>query len=122
MSHTRPDAQDAVHAAELTAVRDGALRLEMIDALRDVLDPELGIDIVDLGLVYGVDIDDADIHVRLTMTTAAGPLGEQLVADTEHRLRATGHASAIEVEIVREPAWGPERMTDAARRALGWSA
>ena len=104
---TRPSALDA-------------LRLEVIDTLRDLLDPELGINIVDLGLVYGVDVNDAGVHVRLTMTTPACPLGEQLVADAEDRLRATGSAAAVEVEVVWDPPWEPERMTDAARDALGW--
>jgi metal-sulfur cluster biosynthetic enzyme len=121
MSDSRPSALDAIHAPDLSAARDDALRLEVIAALGDVIDPELGIDIVDLGLVYGVDVDDAGVHVRLTMTTAACPLGEQLVADVEDRLRATGHVDAVDVEVVWEPPWGPERMSEAARRALGWA-
>jgi metal-sulfur cluster biosynthetic enzyme len=120
MSSMRPSALDAVHDPELAAVRDDAIRLEVIDSLRDVVDPELGINIVDLGLVYGVDVDDADVHVRLTMTTPACPVGEQLVLDAEERLRATVPDAGIAVEVVWDPPWDPGRMSDAAREALGW--
>jgi metal-sulfur cluster biosynthetic enzyme len=97
-----------------------ARRREVIDSLREVIDPELGINIVDLGLVSGVDVDDAGVHVRLTMTTPACPLGEQLVSDAEERLRASVPAEAVDVQIVWDPPWDPARMTDAARDALGW--
>src|SRR5215208_1033807 len=122
MSASHPNALDAVHAAEPAAVSDDLLRHAVVDALADVLDPELGISVVDLGLVYGVDVLDGRVHVKLSMTTPSCPLGEQLVLDAEDRLRATDGVAAVQVEIVWEPPWGPERMSNAARQAMGWSA
>ena len=121
MSAFHPNALEAAYNALPSAVSDDVLRHAVVDALGDVLDPELGISVVDLGLVYGVDVEDGHVHVRLSMTTPSCPLGEQLVDDAEQRLRAAGVRDA-EIEIVWEPPWDPERMTTAARQALGWSA
>lgn len=96
----------------------------VLDALRAVVDPEVGINIVDLGLVYGVDLDPARgaVHLRLTMTSPACPLGEdiarQAVEVVETQVKGVKTASA---ELVWEPFWTPARMSDAARVALGWS-
>ena len=88
--------------------------------LRDVIDPELGINIVDLGLVYGIDVQRTGVHVRLTMTTPACPLGEHIVRDAEERLEAIGDLGVIQVGLVWDPPWEPSRMSDEARRLLGW--
>jgi metal-sulfur cluster biosynthetic enzyme len=94
----------------------------VLEALRDVIDPELGLDVVALGLVYAVEGDGPRVRVDLTMTTAACPLGEQLAAEAEERVRAVPGVCEAEVRLVWDPPWGPERMTAAARAALGWSA
>ena len=99
--------------------------LRAIDALRGVIDPELGLDVVALGLVYGVDVeageaDTVDLAVHLTMTTPACPLGEQIVADAETALRALDGVGRIRVELVWDPPWSPERMSPSARQQLGW--
>ena len=91
-----------------------------MDALREVIDPEIGINIVDLGLVYGLECEDGKVHARLSMTTPACPLGEQIVRDAEERLGAV--ADDVSVELVWEPAWGPERMSAEAKETLGWRA
>lgn len=91
-------------------------------ALREVIDPEIGLDVVELGLVYGVEIDAADVTVQLTMTTAACPLGEQILEDATTRLQAVPGIGAVHVELVWEPPWSPERMSPAAKELLGWSA
>jgi metal-sulfur cluster biosynthetic enzyme len=91
------------------------------DALRGVIDPELGLDVVALGLVYGIDVSaEGEVEVKLTMTTPACPLGEEIVLDAERRLRAVPGVRSAHVELVWEPAWTPERMSADARRALGW--
>lgn len=98
-----------------------ALETLAIDALRGVIDPEIGLDVVELGLVYGVDVDGRDVRVRLTMTTPACPLGEEIVRDAEDRLQAIDGVGAVDVELVWDPPWSPERMSPAARKLLGWS-
>lgn len=89
-------------------------------ALRDVIDPEVGLNVVDLGLVYGLDVTGADVAVKLTMTTAACPLGEQLRAEAQERLRALPGVGAVTVDLVWEPAWSPDRLSPEGKAALGW--
>lgn len=91
------------------------------DALREVLDPEIGLDVVSLGLVYGVEIDGGIVRVALTMTTAACPLAETIVLDAQQRIEALPGVEHAEVRLVWEPPWTPERMSDEAREELGWS-
>ena len=90
-------------------------------ALGEVIDPELGLDVVNLGLVYGVDLVDGALRVQLTMTTPACPLGDEIVRDAEARLRALPGVRAVTVELVWEPPWDASRMMPSAKEALGWS-
>jgi metal-sulfur cluster biosynthetic enzyme len=93
----------------------------VLDALRAVDDPEIGINVVDLGLVYGVAIAGNSLAVRLTMTTPSCPLGDHIVGEAEQALRrAFPELARVAVELVFEPPWGPERISEAARRQLGW--
>ncbi len=95
---------------------------KVLRALGTVLDPEIGLDVVSLGLVYDVQIDDDDnVRVSLTMTTPACPLSEQIVHDAEDAIRVLAGAPSVDVTLVWEPAWTPDRMSDAARDELGWS-
>ena len=89
-------------------------------ALREVLDPELGVNIVDLGLVYGIEVEGDVARVTMTMTTPACPLRDYLqdLVESEVLLRV-GDARRVDVAIVTEPPWSEERMSDAARAQLG---
>lgn len=91
-------------------------------ALHEVIDPEVGINIVDLGLVYGIGIDGRRVQITMTMTTPACPLSEQIKREINARLveRCPG-TERLEVDIVWHPPWGPEKMSQAAKQALGWS-
>jgi len=93
-------------------------------ALRQVHDPELFVNIVDLGLVYEVDVradkGKSDIHVKMTMTTPACPAGPDLIRDVKDVLSSLGEeVGKVEVELVMSPPWTPDRMTDEARDELG---
>jgi metal-sulfur cluster biosynthetic enzyme len=93
---------------------------EILLALKPVIDPELGVNIVDLGLVERADRTDAGIEVALIMTTPACPLGEMLTEQAEQALaQRFPHTSSIRVELLRDVFWTPERMTDDGRRQLG---
>jgi metal-sulfur cluster biosynthetic enzyme len=96
---------------------------EIRDALRSVIDPELGINVVDLGLVYGVDVrGHGVIRITMTMTTAACPLGESLGEQAEATIRRTLQGvESVSVELVWDPPWQPSMMSDTARRQLGWA-
>ena len=90
-------------------------------ALRRVVDPEVAMNIVDVGLVYGVSVDDKRVHVRVTMTSAACPVAEVIVGEIEQQLdRAVPADLLIQVEMVWEPPWTPERLSDSAKRFMGW--
>jgi metal-sulfur cluster biosynthetic enzyme len=94
---------------------------QVLEALRTVIDPEVGVNVVDLGLVYGVDCDKRGVRVKMTMSTPACPLGESILEDARAAIRnAVGDKVGIAIDLVWEPEWTPERMSDAARDALGW--
>ena len=92
-------------------------------ALKQVRDPELMVNVVDLGLIYGVAVEDAgektNLGVMMTMTTPACPYGPQLVADVRDALMALDGAGEVKVEVTLTPPWSPEMMTEAARDELG---
>jgi metal-sulfur cluster biosynthetic enzyme len=91
------------------------------DALRTVDDPEVGMNVVDLGLVYGVEVHGRDVSVRLTMTSPACPLGDVIVENATAAIRAAAPGAAeIKVALVWAPPWTPERMSEAARKRFGW--
>src|SRR6516162_8187654 len=109
-----------------TALTDTALTQEqedVLEALRDVVDPELGINVVDLGLVYGVDVDAAKVAtVDMTLTSAACPLTD--VIEDQAREALDGVVSDFRINWVWMPPWGPENITDDGReqlRALGFN-
>lgn len=90
------------------------------EALRQVVDPELGINIVDLGLVYGSEVRDGQVHVTMTMTTPACPM-EELLMEMVHSaiLRELSEARSVEVDLVWDPPWKPDMMSAAAKAQLG---
>lgn len=81
-----------------------------IEALRDVYDPELGIDVVALGLVYGIETDDEHVTVDMTLTTPGCPVSEQLPAEAARALADTFPDLRTEVRLVWDPPWTPDRM------------
>ena len=91
------------------------------DALRTVNDPEVGMNVVDLGLVYGVEVDGADVSVRLTMTSPACPLGDVIVENAAAVIRAAAPGvRKVDIALVWDPPWTPDRMSEAARAKFGW--
>lgn len=90
-------------------------------ALEGVVDPEMSLDIVNLGLVYGVKVTPDRIDVALTMTSAACPMTELIVEDVHDTLaREVADGRAIDVAVVWDPPWSPARMSARARDAMGW--
>lgn len=90
------------------------------EALRAVIDPEIGINIVDLGLIYRLAIEEGGVVVEMTMTSPACPLGDSIVAEVDEVLRRhLPPNTPIDVRLVWEPTWTPERMSEKARRHFG---
>ncbi|BEP46293.1 metal-sulfur cluster assembly factor [Variovorax sp. V15] len=97
------------------------LREPLAAALSRVVDPEISMNIVDVGLVYGVTVDAARAHVRITMTSAACPVAELIMDEAEAELDKVVPAELlIRVELVWEPPWSPARMSLRAKRFMGW--
>jgi len=91
-------------------------------ALKNVYDPEIPMNIVDLGLIYGLDwAPDGSLSIRMTMTSPGCPAVEELVHEVETTAAQASGAPKVTVEVVWEPPWGPERMTDFARRQFGYA-
>lgn len=93
---------------------------EVWQALKEVVDPELGINVVDLGLVYEVSVDDGRVYVAMTMTTPGCPLHESMaqMAEMAIRFRVPG-AEQVVVDLVWDPPWSPDRITEEGRKMLG---
>lgn len=87
-------------------------------ALREVIDPELGINIVDVGLIYGVEISDGNVEITMTLTSAACPLGESIIEDIDRKVSPVIGGRTISFVIEWEPPWSPSMMSADARRLL----
>jgi metal-sulfur cluster biosynthetic enzyme len=100
---------------------DPILEERLTRALHRVIDPEMALDVVELGLVYSVRAGPEGAHVRVTMTSAACPVSEFIVDEIAHELRAElGESAPVDVDLVWDPPWTPERMSESARAAMGW--
>lgn len=94
---------------------------QLRNTLRSVVDPEVGVNIVDLGLVYQVEVTPEAVKVLLTMTSPACPLSDLVIADAESAVRAVvPEAVPVSIELVWSPPWDPSMMSDKARENLGW--
>ena len=89
------------------------------DLLRGVIDPDIGVNIVDLGLVYGVTIDEGSIRIAMTLTTPACPYGPQLIQETRYIVMAQDGVENVDVDIVWEPPWSMELISEATRLEMG---
>lgn len=96
------------------------LRERVIEALRQIRDPEIPINIYDLGLIYGLDIDDMGrVSIRMTLTAPGCPVAQTFPAQVEDAVEAVNGVSRAHVELVWEPPWDKSRLSEAARLQLG---
>ncbi len=93
---------------------------DVIEALEEVIDPELGLDFVSLGLIYDVEIEDRDVHVTFTLTTPACPIGPQVSEQMKEFVSEIGGVEKVFPKMVFSPPWSPERMSEDAKFALGF--
>jgi metal-sulfur cluster biosynthetic enzyme len=97
------------------------LREPIVQALTRVVDPEVAMSIVDVGLVYGVTVTDHAAHVRVTMTSAACPVADLILEEVENELdRVLPQGCSLDVELCWEPAWTPEMMSERGKLFMGW--
>jgi len=91
----------------------------LLEALRQVVDPELMVNVVDLGLIYQVEQEEGKVAVEMTLTSPACPVGPQLMQQAKMALEQLDDVDEAEIRLVMTPPWSPERMTDDARDQLG---
>ncbi len=96
------------------------LKEQVIEALKHVDDPELGINIVDLGLVYSVDLEGDMVHITYTLTTMGCPIGPLIEAEMKQFLSGIEGVNEVNAEMVLRPPWTPEMMSEEAKAALGF--
>jgi metal-sulfur cluster biosynthetic enzyme len=93
---------------------------EVEEALSNVIDPELGLDFVELGLIYGIEVEGGDVHVTFTLTTPGCPIGPQVTEQIEEFVGELSDVDAVESTMTFTPPWSPERMSEDAKFALGF--
>jgi FeS assembly SUF system protein len=98
----------------------GSVEDRVMGALSTVYDPEIPVNIIEVGLIYDVDADTAgNVSIRMTLTSPMCPVAESLPIEVEEKVRAVSGVSSVRVDIVWDPPWGPDMMSEAARLELG---
>ena len=93
---------------------------DVMEALSNVIDPELGLDFVELGLIYGVEIEDGSVRVTFTLTTPGCPIGPQVTEQIDEFVGELEGVKTVDSEMVFTPPWSPEKMSEDAKFALGY--
>mgnify|MGYP001238889599 CR=1 FL=1 len=105
---------------EYTETNPNLPGITVLEFLRAVIDPELGIDIVNLGMVYRIQVNRGDVRVEMTLTTPGCPLHGSIRADVEQVLMSVPGIDTVNVELVWDPPWTPDLMSDEAKYSLGF--
>lgn len=114
-------AGDAGRAAEGAGADDAAVRAEIVEAVSSVYDPEIPVNIYELGLIYDIDIlPGRHVEVVMTLTSPMCPVAESLPGEVEARVRGVESVKDVHVELTWEPPWTPEMMSEAAKLELGF--
>ena len=92
---------------------------KVIEILREVTDPELNIDIWNLGLVYDIKIENEKVTITMSLTSPSCPYGEQLMADVKNQVSGIDGVKEVEIDLTFDPAWSPEKMSEEAKMELG---
>jgi len=90
------------------------------EALSNVIDPELGLDFVELGLIYGIEIEGGDVHVTFTLTTPGCPIGPQVTEQIDEFVSELPDVASVQSTMTFTPPWSPDRMSEDAKFALGF--
>jgi len=103
-----------------TPVDQEAVKKLVIDAIKTCYDPEIPVNIYDLGLIYGIDVEPfGDVHVTMTLTSPNCPVAETLPAEVEQKVAGVDAVREASLDITWDPPWNPEMMTEAAKLELG---
>jgi metal-sulfur cluster biosynthetic enzyme len=89
------------------------------EALKQIYDPEVGINIVDMGLIYSLDIEDGKVGITMTLTSPGCPAGPQILGQVDSALKALEGIEDVDIQVVWSPPWSPDMLSDDARDQLG---
>ncbi|MBM31293.1 MAG: aromatic ring hydroxylase [Chloroflexi bacterium] len=98
---------------------DTLTKEKVIDALKEVYDPEIPVNVVDLGLIYDVNLDERDVSVNMTLTAAGCGMGPYIAQQAEWAISEIDGVEDVKVELVFDPPWSPDRITDDGKKLLG---
>jgi metal-sulfur cluster biosynthetic enzyme len=115
-----PDEQAPTQPAASAEHSEVLTEEDVFEALEEVIDPELGLDFVSLGLVYDVNIEGSEVYVTFTLTTPACPIGPQVSEQMREFVGDLPEVTAVHPKMIFDPPWSPEMMTDDAKFALGF--
>ena len=108
------------HSSEKDSTAGPVTKEKVLEVLSDVYDPEIPIDIVNLGLIYGVDIDNGIVHIRMTMTAPGCPASGEIAAESRILIEELPGVESATIEIVWDPPWDPSKMSEDARQSMGF--
>jgi metal-sulfur cluster biosynthetic enzyme len=108
----------AVNSDNLTPSQDAALKSACLDALKEVYDPEMPLNLVDLGLIYRLEVQSGDVVLDVSFTATACPAAELIADDIRHRLSQIPGVLSVSVEVVWDPPWSRERITPEGKALL----
>lgn len=117
--NNQPEAVDN-EATVSSPTGNGVNEEQVKEALKQVIDPELHMDVVSLGLIYGVTVAGTNAAVRMSLTSPGCPYGPQLIYAVEQTALALEGIEEVDVEVVWDPPWGPDKMTEEAKLELGF--
>ena len=93
---------------------------QIMKSLEGCIDPEIGISVVDMGLIYDVNVKDDRVHIKMTLTNPECPMARMISHDVEETVKSIKGVKKVEVEIVWEPRWTPDRLSEKAKKMLGY--
>lgn len=115
-----PKGEEAAEAKAVSEAEAATIADRVVEALREIYDPEIPVNIYELGLVYGVDVDDkGQVTVTMTLTTPHCPVAESMPGEVELKVNAVEGVNGSEVKLVWDPPWDMSKMSDEARLELG---
>ena len=118
---TEVETEQEVKTEESIPSAEQVTKEKILEVLSDVYDPEIPIDIVNLGLIYGIDIEeDGNVHVKMTMTAPGCPSSAQIAAESQMLIEGIRGVKEATIEIVWDPPWDPSRMSEDAKKGLGY--
>lgn len=117
-----PHEAKASRGSPIDAIKAHAIEAQVVEVLRNTYDPEIPVNIYDLGLIYDVDVEPARgvVNIRMTLTSPSCPVAESLPLEIQTRVGAIDGVNEVNIDIVWDPPWAPDRMSETARLQLGF--